>query len=66
MKERGLKKPPGCSWIPFWFQTHAFVVGDFSHPQFEALYWVVTGLSDNTRKNMTSDVEEDKLLLLFL
>ncbi|RID61816.1 hypothetical protein BRARA_E00931 [Brassica rapa] len=66
MKERGLKKPPGCSWVKVGFGWHAFVVGDFSHPQFEALYWVVTGLSNNTRKNMTSDVEEDKLLLLFL
>ncbi|CAG7896830.1 unnamed protein product, partial [Brassica rapa] len=50
MKERGLKKPPGCSWIPFGFQTHAFVVGDLSHPQLEAFNWVVTDLSNKMRK----------------
>ncbi|KAF2614022.1 hypothetical protein F2Q70_00013493 [Brassica cretica] len=68
MKERGLKKPRGCSWIPVWFQTHAFVVGDLSHPQFEALNWVVTDLSNKMRKskNMNSDVEEDEFLLLVL
>ena len=45
MKERGLKKPPGCSWIPFGFQTHAFVVRDLSHSLLEALNWVVTVLA---------------------
>ncbi|KAF8101680.1 hypothetical protein N665_0201s0007 [Sinapis alba] len=66
MKERGLKKPPGCSWIPVGFQMHAFVVGDLSHPQFDALDCVVTDLSNKMRKNqnMTSDVEEDEFLAI--
>ncbi|KAF2569829.1 hypothetical protein F2Q68_00024454 [Brassica cretica] len=64
MKERGLKKPPGCSWVKVGFRWHAFVVGHLSHPQFEALDWVVTGLSNKMRKSktMTSDVEEDEFL----
>ncbi|CAH8358003.1 unnamed protein product [Eruca vesicaria subsp. sativa] len=63
LKERGLKKQPGCSWIQVGFQWHAFVVGDLSHPQFEALDWVVTGLSNKMRKikNMTSEAVEDEL-----
>ncbi|KAG2289448.1 hypothetical protein Bca52824_049052 [Brassica carinata] len=66
MKERGLKKPPGCSWIRLEFRMHAFVVGDLSHPQFEALDWVVTDLSNKMRKNknMTSEVEEDEFLAI--
>ncbi|KAL0862716.1 hypothetical protein Bca101_041834 [Brassica carinata] len=66
MKERGLKKPPGCSWIRIEFRMHAFVVGDLSHPQFEALDCVVTDLSNKMRKNknMTSEVEEGEYLAI--
>ncbi|KAJ0240034.1 Pentatricopeptide repeat-containing protein [Hirschfeldia incana] len=61
MKERQLKKPPGVSWIPIGSQNHAFVVGDLSHPQFEALDKVVKDLSNKMRKNknMTSELDED-------
>ncbi|KAJ4891673.1 Pentatricopeptide repeat-containing protein [Raphanus sativus] len=66
MKESGLKKSPGCSWILVGSQRHAFVVGDLSHPQFEALDWVVTDLSNKMRKNknMASDVEKDEFLAI--
>eukprot|EP01018_Ginkgo_biloba_P037438 Gb_29878 [translate_table: standard] len=33
MKERGLKKTTGCSWIEVDNKVHAFCVGDRSHPQ---------------------------------
>ncbi|KAJ7205384.1 hypothetical protein O6H91_Y485300 [Diphasiastrum complanatum] len=33
MKEAGVKKVPGCSWIEVDNQLHAFVVGDVTHPQ---------------------------------
>ncbi|KAJ7540073.1 hypothetical protein O6H91_10G000700 [Diphasiastrum complanatum] len=33
MKEAGVKKMPGCSWIEVDNQLHAFVVGDATHPQ---------------------------------
>eukprot|EP01018_Ginkgo_biloba_P023526 Gb_26260 [translate_table: standard] len=38
MKDRGLKKMPGCSWIDVKNRVHTFVVGDTSHPQSEEIY----------------------------
>eukprot|EP01018_Ginkgo_biloba_P032323 Gb_32256 [translate_table: standard] len=38
MKDRGVKKDPGCSWIEVQNRLHVFVVGDKSHPQIEAIY----------------------------
>ncbi|KAH0914179.1 hypothetical protein HID58_028625 [Brassica napus] len=64
MKERALKKPPGCSWIPFGFQTHAFVVGDLSHPQLEAFNWVVTDLSNKMRKKKRTRLQLLKNMIL--
>ncbi|KAF9595027.1 hypothetical protein IFM89_036045 [Coptis chinensis] len=32
MKERGVTKPPGCSWIEVKRRVHSFIVGDTSHP----------------------------------
>ncbi|KAJ7540618.1 hypothetical protein O6H91_10G023300 [Diphasiastrum complanatum] len=33
MKDAGVKKMPGCSWIEVDNQVHAFVVGEATHPQ---------------------------------
>nr|ADE77730.1 unknown [Picea sitchensis] len=33
MKDVGLKKKPGFSWIEVKNKVHTFVVGDRSHPQ---------------------------------
>ncbi|KAL1203686.1 Pentatricopeptide repeat-containing protein [Cardamine amara subsp. amara] len=33
MRDRGVKKEPGCSWIEVNKQIHAFIIGDESHPQ---------------------------------
>eukprot|EP01018_Ginkgo_biloba_P011240 Gb_08862 [translate_table: standard] len=38
MKDRGLKKTPGCSLIEVNNRIHSFLVGDRSHPQFEQIY----------------------------
>eukprot|EP01018_Ginkgo_biloba_P037419 Gb_09409 [translate_table: standard] len=38
MKNRGLKKTPGCSLIEVNNKVHAFLVGDRSHPQSEIIY----------------------------
>ncbi|KAK9078753.1 hypothetical protein SSX86_002811 [Deinandra increscens subsp. villosa] len=32
MKERGVTKSPGCSWIEIGRKVHSFIVGDTSHP----------------------------------
>eukprot|EP01018_Ginkgo_biloba_P006435 Gb_28586 [translate_table: standard] len=33
MKDRRVKKNPGCSWIEFNNQVYAFLIGDGSHPE---------------------------------
>eukprot|EP01018_Ginkgo_biloba_P013169 Gb_21054 [translate_table: standard] len=38
MKDKKVKKKPGCSWIEVNKQVHAFVVGDRSHPQTQKIY----------------------------
>eukprot|EP01018_Ginkgo_biloba_P028295 Gb_03034 [translate_table: standard] len=47
MKDCGLKKEPGCSWIEVKNRMNAFVVGDRSHPQTEEIY---ARLKDLTRQ----------------
>ncbi|KAF8395722.1 hypothetical protein HHK36_019672 [Tetracentron sinense] len=37
MKERGVTKPPGCSWIEVKHRVHSFIVGDTSHPLMDAI-----------------------------
>ncbi|KAJ7529958.1 hypothetical protein O6H91_15G072200 [Diphasiastrum complanatum] len=37
MKDAGVKKMPGCSWIEVDNQVHAFVVGDVTHPQIKEI-----------------------------
>ncbi|KAL6580163.1 Pentatricopeptide repeat-containing protein, mitochondrial [Orobanche minor] len=38
MREIGIKKEPGCSWIEISKKVHAFILGDKSHPQVNAIY----------------------------
>eukprot|EP01018_Ginkgo_biloba_P007733 Gb_22896 [translate_table: standard] len=38
MKDRRVKKTPGCSWIEVNKQVHVFLVGDRLHPQTEKIY----------------------------
>ncbi|KAI3950449.1 hypothetical protein MKW92_026379 [Papaver armeniacum] len=38
MKERGLKKDPGCSFIEHGGKVYRFVVGDRSHPESDDIY----------------------------
>ncbi|KAG0499584.1 hypothetical protein HPP92_004275 [Vanilla planifolia] len=38
MTNKGLKKVIACSWIEVRNKTHAFLVGDLSHPQSKAIY----------------------------
>ncbi|KAJ4954840.1 hypothetical protein NE237_011623 [Protea cynaroides] len=38
MKERGLRKLPGCSWISISGKTHSFYVADKSHPCSNPIY----------------------------
>ncbi|CAM8981650.1 unnamed protein product [Rhodiola kirilowii] len=38
MRERGVKKEPGCSWIEVDQMVHAFLVGDTKHPEMTAIF----------------------------
>eukprot|EP01018_Ginkgo_biloba_P036666 Gb_31696 [translate_table: standard] len=50
MKDRGLKKPPGYSWIEVNKRVHAFLVGDRSHPQIEEIYTTLDNLAGQIKK----------------
>ncbi|KAH9326423.1 hypothetical protein KI387_006601 [Taxus chinensis] len=45
MKDRGIKKMPGCSLIEVNNKIHTFVVGDESHPQSEQIYAMLKTLA---------------------
>eukprot|EP01018_Ginkgo_biloba_P034366 Gb_06115 [translate_table: standard] len=45
MKDKGLKKQPGRSWIEVNNRVHAFVVEDKSHPQTEKIYAMLDRLA---------------------
>ncbi|XP_027363105.1 pentatricopeptide repeat-containing protein At3g12770-like [Abrus precatorius] len=55
MKERGLRKVPGCSWITISGKTHSFLVADKAHPSSNLIYEMLNvlvsiitdGCSDN-------------------
>ncbi|XP_057960119.1 pentatricopeptide repeat-containing protein At4g02750-like [Malania oleifera] len=41
MKERGMKKQPGCSWIEVNNRGHVFLAGDSFHPEFSRIYCIL-------------------------
>eukprot|EP01018_Ginkgo_biloba_P036667 Gb_31697 [translate_table: standard] len=50
MEQRGLKKPPGCSWIEIKNRVHAFLQGEISHPQIEEIYAALDSLAAEIKK----------------
>ncbi|XP_031129920.1 pentatricopeptide repeat-containing protein At3g57430, chloroplastic [Ipomoea triloba] len=50
MKEMGVRKEPGCSWIEFGEEVHKFTAGDGSHPQTEHLYDFLDDLSEKMKE----------------
>ncbi|OVA20411.1 Pentatricopeptide repeat [Macleaya cordata] len=38
MRDRGVKKEPGCSWIEVANKVHVFMVGDTLHPEVQEVY----------------------------
>ncbi|XP_059066000.1 pentatricopeptide repeat-containing protein At3g26782, mitochondrial [Cryptomeria japonica] len=68
MKDRGIQKIPGCSWIEVQKMIHVFCVGDRSHPQTQDIYakleklsWEMkaAGYIPDTRP-VSNDVEEEE------
>ncbi|KAJ0970869.1 hypothetical protein J5N97_018828 [Dioscorea zingiberensis] len=50
MKERGLRKNPGCSWIEIDKKIHQFFAEDDSHQQAEVIYECLQNLSVHMKK----------------
>ncbi|KAF5447706.1 hypothetical protein F2P56_033236 [Juglans regia] len=51
VKELGLKKNPGCSWIEINNRIQPFFVGDKSHPQSEMVYECLVDLTSHMGKD---------------
>ncbi|KAI3408062.1 uncharacterized protein J3R85_020495 [Psidium guajava] len=45
LKEKGLRKPPGISWIVIRNQAHVFTARGQSHPQTDLIYAILSSLS---------------------
>jgi pentatricopeptide repeat protein len=50
LKESGLEKSPGRSWIVLKNRVHVFLVGDKSHPQSEKIYAMLKNLTWKMKK----------------
>ncbi|XP_042033756.1 pentatricopeptide repeat-containing protein At2g03880, mitochondrial [Salvia splendens] len=60
MRDRGIKKEPGCSWIEVDKQVHAFTLGDNAHPEIhQELGRVVRRLKEEGYVPDTSFVYQD-------
>ncbi|XP_010519391.1 PREDICTED: pentatricopeptide repeat-containing protein At3g09040, mitochondrial isoform X2 [Tarenaya hassleriana] len=49
MRDSGVKKSPGCSWIDVTQKTHVFVAGDKSHPDTVKIETVLKGIDELMR-----------------
>ncbi|XP_028773369.1 pentatricopeptide repeat-containing protein At2g35030, mitochondrial [Neltuma alba] len=61
MKDKGLKKPPGCSWIEVNNKVQVFVVCDKSHSQLEEIDYILLDLHPKM-KNI-GDMPDDDLFV---
>ncbi|KAL5978780.1 hypothetical protein ACLOJK_029897 [Asimina triloba] len=50
MRERGVRKKPGCSWIEYGDKVHRFMAGDASHPQSAEIQELMERLSEKMKK----------------
>lgn len=58
MKERGVKKVPGWSWIEVENNVHAFIAEDHSHPSCQQIYFLLEVLLEEiTRIEAADDFE---------
>eukprot|EP01018_Ginkgo_biloba_P009804 Gb_15644 [translate_table: standard] len=68
MKDRGVKKKPGCSWIEVNNKVYAFAVGDKPYPQMQKIYVELERLSGQMKEagyvpstnSVLHDVEEEQ------
>ncbi|XP_010271478.1 PREDICTED: pentatricopeptide repeat-containing protein At1g25360 [Nelumbo nucifera] len=50
MRDRGVKKEPGCSWIEVGSKVHVFLVDDTMHPEVQEVYRYLEKLGLEMRK----------------
>ncbi|KAI3830663.1 hypothetical protein MKW92_030993 [Papaver armeniacum] len=50
MKDRGILKTPGCSWIEVNNVIHEFVVGDGRHPRSEEIYSMLDDVAEKLKE----------------
>ncbi|KVI11620.1 Pentatricopeptide repeat-containing protein [Cynara cardunculus var. scolymus] len=62
MRQQGLKKDPGCSWIEIGNKIHVFTVRDKSHPESDEIYNKLAQIND-TIKRKGGYVAETKYIL---
>jgi pentatricopeptide repeat protein len=62
MKDRGIKKQPGCSWIDINKRVHAFIAEDSSQPQMDEIYATLETLA--VRMKEAGYVPDTKFALL--
>jgi hypothetical protein len=62
MKDRGIKKQPGCSWIDINKRVHTFIAEDNSHPQMDEIYATLETLA--VRMKEAGYVPDTKFSLL--
>ncbi|KGN63866.1 pentatricopeptide repeat-containing protein At4g02750 [Cucumis sativus] len=68
MRDKGVKKVPGYSWVEIQNKTHIFTVGDCSHPEAERIYAYLEELDLELKKDgfvsstklVLHDVEEEE------
>lgn len=51
MRDRKLKKEPGCSYVEYQGRIHLFLVGDRSHPQAQEIYHTLGRLEDIIKRH---------------
>ncbi|XP_068653993.1 pentatricopeptide repeat-containing protein At4g19191, mitochondrial-like [Aristolochia californica] len=49
IRDRGLKKVPGCSWLEISGCTHEFRVADRSHPRSQEIYAMLNNLEEESK-----------------
>ncbi|XP_019459472.1 PREDICTED: pentatricopeptide repeat-containing protein At3g12770-like [Lupinus angustifolius] len=57
MKERGLRKVPGCSWITISGKTHSFLVADKAHPSSSLIYEMLEDLVSIMIGEVSADID---------
>ncbi|XP_058070684.1 putative pentatricopeptide repeat-containing protein At5g13230, mitochondrial isoform X2 [Magnolia sinica] len=50
MRQKGVKKEPGLSWIEIQNEIHAFIVGDKTHPEMRVINAMLEWLSKEVKK----------------